>query len=153
MSISSTTLEYILVLGIFLMLSITFFFDPEPETFNTGFIINQEEYEKHPIIAWQDTHEKWNGKEGDIVKIKYRVFRHEAKLWMYDRNTGRLVHEQYLIKGPLNNGKARDVTYVWKLYKSERSEYIPPGEYDIVIGGAYEPISLTGKLMITIETS
>ena len=45
------------------------------------------------------------------------------------------------------------VTYVWKLYKSERSEYIPPGEYDIVIGGAYEPISLTGKLMITIETS
>ena len=148
MSISSTTLEYILVLGIFLMLSITFFFDPEPETFNTGFIINQEEYEKHPIIAWQDTHEKWNGKEGDIVKIKYRVFRHETKLWMYDRNTGRLVHEQYLIKGPLNNGKARDVTYVWKLYRTDWTSNIEPGYYTIVVGTEYDKRGLGTEIQV-----
>jgi hypothetical protein len=153
MNISTKSLEYILIIGILIMLSLTFKSDPKPSISNGEFIIDQEEYEKYPLIAWQDIHEKWDGNIGDIVTIKYRVFRHETKLWMYDRKTGRLVHEQPLLKGPLKNGNPRDVTYVWKLYKTERSEYIPPGEYDIVIAGAYEPISLTGKLAITIETS
>ena len=102
------------------------------------------------MVAWKDTHETWNGNQGDIVKIKYRVSSSETKLWMYNRETGKLVHEQSLIRNPKKDGTPRDLTYVWKLYKSERSDYIPAGEYDIVRGGPYEPISLVGKLITRI---
>ena len=40
-------------------------------------------------------------------------------------------------------------TYVWKLYKTERSQYIPSGEYEIRIGGLYE--GGFGNLKTTIK--
>ena len=112
---------------------------------------NKEIFNRHPLVAWKDTHETWNGKQGDIVKIKYRVSSSETKLWMYNTETGKLVHEQSLIRNPKKDGTPRDLTYVWKLYKSERSDYIPSGDYDIVRGGAYEPVSLVGKLTTRIS--
>ena len=51
--------------------------------------------------------------------------------------TDRLVHEQSIIRDPWPDGRHRDFTYVWKLYKTERSQYIPPGEYKIVVGGKH----------------
>ena len=89
-------------------------------------------------MAWKDTHEKWDGDEDDIVKIKYRVTRSNTKLWIYDTETGKLVHEQSIIRDPWPDGRHRDFTYVWKLYKTERTQYIPPGEYEIRVGGLYE---------------
>ena len=112
---------------------------------------NKEIFNRHPLVAWKDTHETWNGKQGDIVKIKYRVSSSETKLWMYNRDTGKLVHEQSLVRNPKKDGTPRDLTYIWKLYKSERSDYIPSGDYDIVRGGAYEPVSLVGKLTTRIS--
>ena len=100
-------------------------------------------------MALKSTHEKSDCKEGDIVKIKYRVTRSNTKLWIYDTKTGKLVHEQPLIRDPWPDGRHRDFTYVWKLYKTERSQYIPSGEYEIRIGGLYE--GGFGNLKTTIK--
>lgn len=122
-----------------------------PETkYTEHYTDTEQEFNQHPIVAWKTTHEKWNGKQGDIVKIKYRVVSSDTKLWMYSRETGRLVHEEPLARNPHKDGSPRDLIYVWKLYKSERSNYIPPGDYDIVRGGEFEPVSLTSKLITTI---
>ena len=64
---------------------------------------------------------------------------------------GKIVHKQPISLSPYESGRERIETYVWKLYKSERSQYIPPGDYDIVRGGPFEPVSLVGKLITTIS--
>ena len=71
------------------------------------------------------------------MKIKYRVTSNNTKLWIYDTETNRLVHEQPLKRDPWPDGRYRDFTYVWKLYKTERTQYIPPGNYEIKIGGLH----------------
>ena len=73
-----------------------------------------------------------------IVKIKYRVTRSNTKLWIYDVETGVLVHEQPFDRDPWSDGRYRDFTYIWKLYKTERTKNIPSGQYEIVVGGRYE---------------
>ena len=72
------------------------------------------------------------------MKIKYRVTRSNTKLWIYDVETGVLVHEQPFDRDPWDDGRHRDFTYIWKLYKTERTKYIPSGQYEIVVGGRYE---------------
>ena len=135
--IDTEVAERIIIALIFLTISLTFIFKPE-EKVKKEFVINEDSFNIFPLMAWKSTHEKWDGKEGDIVKIKYRVTRSNTKLWIYDTKTGKLVHEQPLIRDPWPDGRHRDFTYVWKLYKTERSQYIPPGEYEIRIGGLYE---------------
>ena len=135
--IDTEVAERIIIALIFLTISLTFIFKPE-EKVKKEFVINEDSFNIFPLMAWKSTHEKWDGKEGDIVKIKYRVTRSNTKLWIYDTKTGKLVHEQPLIRDPWPDGRHRDFTYVWKLYKTERSQYIPPGEYEIKIGGLYE---------------
>ena len=146
--IDSDKLERILIALIFLTISLTYIFKPEEEV-KKEVVINEASFDIFPLIAWKDTHEKWDGDEGDIVKIKYRVTRSNTKLWIYDTETDRLVHEQPLIRDPWPDGRHRDFTYVWKLYKTERSQYIPPGEYRIVVGGLYE--GGFGQLKTTIN--
>ena len=82
-----------------------------------------------------------------IVKIKYRVTSHDTKIWVLNTD-GRPVHEQYLKRDPWDDGRHRDFTYTWKLYDSERSDYIPPGTYEIVIGGLYPPVSSFGNISL-----
>ena len=135
--IDTEVAERIIIALIFLTISLTFILKPEEEV-KEEFVINEDSFNIFPLIAWKDTHEKWDGKEGNIVKIKYRVSNSDRKLWIYDVETDRLVHEQTLIRNPWPDGTPRDFTYVWKLYKTERSQYIPPGEYEIKIGGLYE---------------
>ena len=133
---STDRLEKIIIALIFFLLSLTYFTTKE-ETVKPEFVINEDAFNIFPLIAWKDTHEKWNGEQGDIVKIKYRVTRSNTKLWIYNIETNRLVHEQPLIRDPWPDGRHRDFTYVWKLYKTERSQHIPPGNYEIRIGNLY----------------
>ena len=134
---STDRLEKIIIALIFFLLSLTYFTTKE-ETVKPEFVINEDAFNIFPLIAWKDTHKKWDGKEGDIVKIKYRVTRSNTKLWIYDTKTTELVHEQSIIRDPWPDGRHRDFTYVWKLYKTERSQHISPGEYEIVVGGLHE---------------
>ena len=135
--IDSNFLEKLLVVLICVVVSLTFILKPKEEV-KEEVVINEDSFNIFPLIAWKSTHKKWDGKEGDIVKIKYRVTRSNTKLWIYDTETRKLVHEQTLIRDPWPDGRHRDFTYIWKLYKTERSHYIPPGKYEIRVGGMYE---------------
>ena len=134
--IDTEVVERIIIALIFLTISLTFILKPE-EKVKEEFVINEDSFNIFPLMAWKSTHEKWDGKEGDIVKIKYRVTTSNTKLWIYDTETGKLVHEQSIIRDPWPDGRHRDFTYVWKLYKTERSQHIPPGNYEIRIGNLY----------------
>jgi len=135
--IDTNFLEKVLIVLICIVLSLAYLTKPVEEV-KEKFTINEDSFNIFPLIAWKSTHEAWNGKEEDIVKIKYRVTRNNTKLWIYDVETDELVHEQSLIRDPWPDGRHRDFTYVWKLYKTERTQYIPPGEYEIRVGGLHE---------------
>ena len=88
------------------------------------------------IEAWKDTHEKWDGTEGDIVKIKFIVESKNTKLWVKDM-AGNIVHKTPFSVNPYSeesNKPTKIYNYVWKLYETDRTEYIPPGNYDIIVG-------------------
>ena len=140
--------ERIVVVLIFITLSLIYLTEPK-EIIKEDFIVNEDSFNIFPLIAWKDTHEKWNGDDGDIVKIRYRVHSSNTKLWIYHVNSNRLVHEQPFTRDPWPDGRYRDFTYVWKLYKTERTIDIPAGEYEIVVGGAYE--GGFGQLKTTIK--
>ena len=140
--------EKIVVVLIFITLSLIYLTEPK-EIIKEDFIVNEDSFNIFPLIAWKDTHEKWNGDDGDIVKIRYRVHSSNTKLWIYHVNSNRLVHEQPFTRDPWPDGRYRDFTYVWKLYKTERTIDIPAGEYEIVVGGAYE--GGFGQLKTTIK--
>ena len=137
MILETEKIERIIIGLIFLTLSLTFILSPKDEL-KQEFKIDENSFEIFPLIAWKTTHEKWDGAWGDIVKIKYRVTRSNTKLWIYDVETGVLVHEQPFDRDPWDDGRHRDFTYIWKLYKTERTKYIPSGQYEIVVGGRYE---------------
>ena len=137
MILETEKLEKIIIGLIFLTLSLTFILSPKDEL-KQEFKIDENSFEIFPLIAWKTTHEKWDGAWGDIVKIKYRVTRSNTKLWIYDVETGVLVHEQPFDRDPWSDGRYRDFTYIWKLYKTERTKNIPSGQYEIVVGGRYE---------------
>jgi hypothetical protein len=140
--------EYILI-GLIMIVLGVMFFNKEDVIVTERVYVGEEEFAQYPLVAWQDTHEKWDGKQGDIVKVKYRVTSKNTKLWMFDVSTEKLVHEQSYHRDPWED-KHRDFTYVWKLYKTERSSYISPGTYEIVVGGMYKPNSTAGKLTTII---
>ena len=137
MILETEKIERIIIGLIFLILSLTFILSPKDEL-KQEFKIDENSFEIFPLIAWKTTHEKWDGAWGDIVKIKYRVTRSNTKLWIYDVETGVLVHEQPFDRDPWDDGRHRDFTYIWKLYKTERTKYIPSGQYEIVVGSRYE---------------
>mgnify|MGYP003140574815 FL=1 len=137
MILETEKIERIIIGLIFLILSLTFILSPKDEL-KQEFKIDENSFEIFPLIAWKTTHEKWDGAWGDIVKIKYRVTRSNTKLWIYDVETGVLVHEQPFDRDPWDDGRHRDFTYIWKLYKTERTKNIPSGQYEIVVGGRYE---------------
>ena len=118
MEIDTRLLEKILITLIVIILSLTYLNVAEEEEVIKDPIINQDSFEIFPLIAWKSTHKKWDGTEGDIVKIRYRVEKKNTKLWIYDVETERLVHEQSIIRDPWPDGRHRDFTYVWKLYKT-----------------------------------
>ena len=94
-------------------------------------IIYESGYEDYPLIAWEDTQKKWNGKLGDVVKIKYRVFNDDTFIQVVD-SVGQLVHTQPFQRSPWEDGRYRDFTYTWMLYYTEDyGNDIPPGEYEI----------------------
>ena len=99
-------------------------------------IIGQE-FEEYPLLAWKSTHKRWNGTHGDIVKIRYRVEKENTRLYMIN-SKGRVVHKQPISFDPFTDGRDRIETYTWKLYRTEWTAQIPPGEYMIIVGTDYD---------------
>ena len=130
MVINKTTLEWILIASIGAILVFTFA-DFSGKSTKKEVIIDESAYEAYPLTAWKDTHEKWNGKQGDILKIKYRVFNDDTFIQVVN-DEGVIVHTQPYQRSPRSDGQFRDFTYTWMLYYTEDyGDDIPPGEYEI----------------------
>jgi len=130
MLIDKTHLEWILIASIGAILVFTFA-DFSGKSTKKEVIIDESAYEAYPLTAWKDTHEKWNGKQGDILKIKYRVFNDDTFIQVVN-DEGVIVHTQLYQRSPWEDGRFRDFTYTWMLYYTEDyGDDIPPGEYEI----------------------
>ena len=106
-----------------------------------------KEFEEYPLLAWKSTHKKWNGIHGDIVKIRYRVTHDKTFIQVIDINTGKVVHKQPYERGPWEDGRSRDFTYVWMLYATEDySDDIQPGNYQIQVCHKY-----SGNVDMTLD--
>ena len=127
-----------------------FVFAPREEQVIDDTPIIGQEFEEYPLLAWKSTHKKWNGIHGDIVKIRYRVTHDKTFIQVIDINTGKVVHKQPYERGPWEDGRSRDFTYVWMLYATEDySDDILPGEYQIQVCHKY-PDNVDMVLDITI---
>ena len=77
-------------------------------------------------------------KKGDIIKIKYRVFKDKTYIKVYDM-TGKVVHKQPFHRSPWDDGTPRDFIYNWTLYYTQDyGDEIPPGDYEIRVCQKYD---------------
>ena len=111
MLIDKTDLEWILIASISAILVFTFV-DFSGKSTKKEVIIDESAYEDYPLTAWKDTHEKWNGKQGDILKIKYRVFNDDTFIQVVNSER-ELVHTQPFQRSPWDDGRFRDFTYIF----------------------------------------
>ena len=149
MNISINDAEKI-VIGLIIVCLSFVFFKSEEEEVKPEVVIDTDLYESYPIIAWKDTHKKWDDTIQDIVRIKYRVSNMNTKIWVMDSNWN-VVHESAIVRDPYDDGTPRDIQYVWKLYETQRTQHIEPGLYTIVVGGMYPPHSEQGKLHLQFD--
>ena len=127
----NTFLELALISAICFVLGFIVFYDnSETQTQNEPIV---EQFDDYPLIAWQTTDK--DGKE--CVKVKYRVLKEKTRLYMYNSD-GKKVHHQPISLSPHKDGRDRVETYVWKLYRTEWTDKIPPGEYLIIMGTEFD---------------
>jgi hypothetical protein len=149
MNIPNYILENILIGLIVISLFYVLYYTGDNEN-KQEVVIDGDSYEDFPLIAWFDTEEKWDKSIAEVVKIKYRVFEHNSRIWVYDENNT-VVHMQPYDRDPKDDGSPRDFIYSWRLYKSEFSDEIEPGNYTITVGYVDEHTgSNQRKLHITI---
>ena len=133
--VNATLQEKILVVLIGIVC--VFIFTPREKQIIDDTPIIGQEFEDYPLLAWKSTHKKWNGLQGDIVKIRYRVT-HDKTFIRVINDMGKVVHKQSYERGPWDDGRSRDFTYVWMLYDTEDySDDIPPGDYQIQVCHKY----------------
>ena len=113
------------IVGVLIDLVIGLTLLPETEKIITE-PVTEISFEAYPLKAWRD---------GRVVKIKYRVDEPNRRLWIYNNDTGELVHKQPYDRDPNDDGTSRTFTYLWKTYKTERTIDLPEGTYEIVLGG------------------
>jgi hypothetical protein len=124
-------LEYGLITAIMVVLSFVFFkedslpFTPQEQTY--------EEFLAFPLSAWSTIDKQG----GECVKVKYLVAKEQTKLYMLDRYN-KVVHSQPLSLSPYKDGRERIETYVWRLYRTEWTDRIGPGAYQIVVGTQHQ---------------
>ena len=119
------SIEYIVACLIVVTLSYVFYpktpiREIEPETNNY--------FDEYPIEYWESTDDG-----GDIVWVRFRVLQDNTKLWVLDKN-GVVIHQAPFELDRHDDGIDRIHKYRWKLYFTEWSEDIEPGDYQIVVG-------------------
>ena len=133
--VNATLQEKIVI--VLIVIVCVFIFTPREEQIIDDTPIIGQEFEEYPLLAWKSTHKKWNGLQGDIVKIRYRVT-HDKTFIRIINDMGKVVHKQSYERGPWYDGRSRDFTYVWMLYDTEDySDDIPPGDYQIQVCHKY----------------
>ena len=77
-----------------------------------------------------------------ISQWKYQIL-----INMFNRN-GKIVHKQPLALSPHKNDRDRVETYVWKLYRTEWTDNISPGKYQIVVGTEHQKTGISIEIEI-----
>ena len=126
-------IEIILIGAICFTLGFIFFFRGEDNSQVINSEPSMEDFDWFPLQAWQTT--DVHGK--DCVKIKYKVEKDNTRLYMINTK-GKMVHKQPISFSPFNDGRERIETYVWKLYRTEWTSQVAPGEYQIIVGTDYD---------------
>ncbi len=119
-------IEIGLIAAIVIVLGITFL--GEKHEGSVGLEPSMEEFYEHPLQAWQSTDSK-----GQVVRVRYAVQRENTKLYMVN-TAGKVVHKQPLSLNRYKDGRDRIETYVWRLYRTEWTDNISPGSYQIIVG-------------------
>ena len=139
-------IEIGLIIAICFVLGFVFFYDNdtivEPDISSEP---SMEIFNQYPLQAWQTT----DINNGDCIKVRYRVQKENTRLYMINTK-GKIVHKQPISIDPYKDDRDRIETYVWKLYRTEWSSQIPPGEYQIIVGTDYDN-SPTRNLNIEID--
>ena len=133
MSDDLTLSELLLIAAICFTLGFVVFFNGYDEPHSGTTEPNMEDFEWFPLQAWQTT----DISGGDAVKIRYRVEKENTRLYMIN-SKGKIVHQQPISFDPFRDGRDRIETYVWKLYRTEWTSQIAPGEYMIIVGTDYD---------------
>ena len=119
------SIEYIV--GCLIIITLSYVFYPKTPS-------NQIEPEAHdyfddyPLEYW-----KSEDKDGDVVWVRFRILQDNTKLWVRDM-AGRIVHETPMEFDLYDDGRDRIHKHRWKLYFTEWSQDIIPGDYEIIVG-------------------
>tara|TARA_A100001391_G_scaffold7804_1_gene5152 strand:+ start:1025 stop:1468 length:444 start_codon:yes stop_codon:yes gene_type:complete len=133
MSKDLTPIELILISAICFTLGFVIFFRGSDEPQSVISEPSMEDFDFFPLQAWQTTDKDG----GDAIKIKYKVEDENTRLYMINTK-GKVVHKQPISLDPFRDGRERIETYVWKLYRTEWTAQIAPGEYQIIVGTDYD---------------
>ena len=117
-----------LVLGGLIIVTLGFVFFNSDEPTKVQKEPGIDSFYDFPLQAWQTT----DLKGGDCIKIRYMVDKPKTRLIMINA-AGSRVHMQPISLSP-RKGEDRIEVYVWKLYRTEWTDKISPGEYLIIVG-------------------
>ena len=98
MEITTENLEKI-ILGLIICLLSFVFFSEDKDEVKPKVVIDVDEFESHPLMAWKSTHKIWDDTIQDIVRIKYRVSNYDTKIWVMD-SLWNVVHESKIVRDP-----------------------------------------------------
>ena len=128
---------------IMVTLGFVFFRDSEPTKIQKEPTI--DDFYEFPLQAWQTT----DLQGGDCMKIRYMVTKPNTRLIMIN-SEGVRVHMQPISLSP-RNGEDRIEVYVWKLYRTEWTDKISPGEYLVIVGTDHDRRPSKSNLSIKVD--
>ncbi len=143
LNLTDDTLELVvgaLILGV---LAFAFFRTDEPAKIQKEPTI--DDFYEFPLQTWQTT----DLQGGDCIKIRYMVTKPNTRLIMIN-SEGVRVHMQPISLSP-RNGEDRIETYVWKLYRTEWTDKISPGEYLVIVGTDHDRRPSKSNLSIEVD--
>ena len=128
---------------IMVTLGFVFFRDSEPTKVQKEPTI--DDFYEFPLQAWQTT----DLQGGDCMKIRYMVTKPNTRLIMIN-SEGVRVHMQPISLSPRNREDRIEV-YVWKLYRTEWTDKISPGEYLVIVGTDHDRRPSKSNLSIQVD--
>ena len=134
-----------LVLGGLIIVTLGFVFFRSDEPIKVQKEPTIDDFYEFPLQAWQTT----DLQGGDCIKIRYMVTKPNTRLIMIN-SEGVRVHMQPISLSP-RNGEDRIEVYVWKLYRTEWTDKISPGEYLVIVGTDHDRRPSKSNLSIKVD--
>ena len=134
-----------LVLGGLIIVTLGFVFFRSDEPIKVQKEPTIDDFYEFPLQAWQTT----DLQGGDCMKIRYMVTKPNTRLIMIN-SEGVRVHMQPISLSP-RNGEDRIEVYVWKLYRTEWTDKISPGEYLVIVGTDHDRRPSKSNLSIKVD--